>query len=165
MPETELRTPGDLVDVPLTLLATRIVGDAAYSAMIRRLAFVVASGNNDAHMKNWSIVYQDGVTAVLSPLYDQVFTAQWPSFSVQMALELGGTKEFAAVDVVRFRELARRIGRDLDETSATVLRTIEEVAAAWGRICDDPTVTPAYRSALQRHWRKVPLLQPHALLI
>jgi serine/threonine-protein kinase HipA len=212
VPEAELRTLGDLVDVPddrerstavfmirrydrvegrrvhqedfqqvvgrrpdgkydditcegLALLAARIVGDTAYSEMIRRLAFVVASGNNDAHMKNWSIVYPDGITAELSPLYDQVFTAQWPSFSVQMALKLGGTKEFAAVDVGRFREFARRLGRDPDETSSIALGTIEAVAVAWDRFRDDPAVTPEYRAALKRHWRKVPLLQPHALLI
>jgi serine/threonine-protein kinase HipA len=155
----------DITCEGLVLLATRIAGDQAYAESIRRLAFVVASGNNDAHMKNWSVVYPDGIQARLSPLYDQVFTARWPMFQVQMALKLGGTKEFAAVDAGRFGELARRLRRSPEETEAIATRTVAELAEAWGGLRDHPAVSGEYREALQRHWRKVPLLRPHALLV
>lgn len=153
----------------LVLLASRIVGDDAYEEMLRRLAFIVASGNDDAHMKNWSVTYPNtyphGIQAQLSPLYDQVFTAQWPQFSTEMALKLGGTKEFAAITIARFRELARRVHQSPDDAEQIVLQTVSQIVEVWNELREDPRVTPAYREALQRHWRKVPLLQPHALLI
>jgi serine/threonine-protein kinase HipA len=211
VPATELRTLGDLVDVPhqgesttqvfmiqrydrvaagnrihqedfqqivgrrargkykdvtyegLVRLAVQIVGKEAWPEMLRRLAFMVASGNDDAHMKNWSLVYPGaGIQARLSPLYDQVFTAQWPQFSITLALKLGGTKEFAAIDLGRFRELARRVGQRPEDADAVVNRTIAEAVSAWTMLRDHPAVSNGYREALQQHWRKVPLLKPHA---
>ena len=152
----------DITYEGVAVLAARIVGDNAYHEVLRRLVFVVASGNNDAHMKNWSVTYPDGIRAQLSPLYDQVFTAQWPAFSVQMALKLGGTKEFAAVTLARFRELARRLGRPPEEAETIVTATMARIAAAWAEVRDAVAVTDAYRAALRRHWQKVPLLQPYA---
>lgn len=151
----------DITYEGLAVLAARIVGHDAYEEVLRRLVFVVASGNNDAHMKNWSVIYPDGIRAELSPLYDQVFTAQWPAFSVQMALNLGGTKEFAAVTLARFRELARRVGESPDVTEAIVTETVVRTATAWADVREHPAVTAAYRNALRRHWQKVPLLQLH----
>ena len=152
----------DITYEGVAVLAARIVGDSAYHEVLRRLVFVLASGNNDAHMKNWSVIYPDGIRAQLSPLYDQVFTAQWPAFSVQMALKVGRTKEFASVTLARFRELARRLGQPPDEAEAIVAGTMARIAAAWAEVRDDVAVTDAYRGALRRHWQKVPLLQPYA---
>jgi serine/threonine-protein kinase HipA len=151
----------DITYEGVTVLAMRIVGDSAYREVLRRLVFMVASGNNDAHMKNWSVIYPDGIRAQLSPLYDQVFTAQWPAFSVQMALKLGGTKEFAAVTLARFRELARRLGQPPDEAEAIVTEAMAQIATAWANVRDEAAVTDAYRTELRRHWQKVPLLQPY----
>ena len=155
----------DMTYDKLVFLATRIVGGATYRELLRRLAFVVASGNDDAHMKNWSVVYPDGVTARLSPLYDQVFTARWPQFAVSLALKVDGAKDFASLDLGNFREMARRIGESEAETAGIVEQTIVEAANAWHGLRDHPHVSDVYREALQRHWRKVPLLRPHALAI
>src|SRR5262249_27899432 len=152
----------DITYEGVAVLAARIVGNEAYHEVLRRLVFVVASGNNDAHMKNWSVIYSDGIRAELSPLYDQVFTAQWPAFAVQMALKLGGTKEFAAVTLARFRELARRLGESPDEAESVATEAVTRIAAAWAEVRDEAAVTDAYRTALRRHWQKVPLLQPYA---
>jgi serine/threonine-protein kinase HipA len=147
----------------LTLLATRICDEAAHQEMLRRLAFMVASGNSDAHMKNWSVIYPHGSSrAELSPLYDQVFTAQWPQFAEKLALKLGGTKEFAAITLDRFRELARRVGQSPEQAVTVVSEAIAQIADAWDDLRAHPAVSAEYREALHRHWRKVPLLQPHA---
>jgi serine/threonine-protein kinase HipA len=149
----------------LTLLAMRIVGDDVFAEMMRRLAFVVAAGNADAHMKNWSIVYPDGIRPRLSPLYDQVFTAQWRRFSRFLALKLDVAKEFAIAGLAHVRELARRIGRSPDEAAAIVDEVVRAAAARWSQLRDHDAVTDDYRRALRRHWQKVPLLQPHAAVI
>ncbi|MBK9034696.1 MAG: HipA domain-containing protein [Myxococcales bacterium] len=155
----------DMTYDKLTLLATNIAGDGTYREVVRRLAFMVASGNDDAHMKNWSVVYPNGIDAVLSPFYDQVFTAQWPEFARAMALKVDGTKEFAEIDLRHFRVMAGRVQADEAETEAIVAATIATVADAWREVRDHPNVTESYRAALRRHWQRVPLLRPHALVI
>lgn len=152
----------DLTYEQLTVLTMNIVGPGAYEEMIRRLVFVVASGNDDAHAKNWSVVYHDGIHAKLSPLYDQVFTAQWRDFRHELALNLGGAKAFVAIEMARFRELARRTGRDPVEAEHLVAQTLETISTAWETMADYEAVTSDYRAELENHWKRVPLLRPFA---
>jgi serine/threonine-protein kinase HipA len=44
---------------------------------LKRLIFMIISGNTDAHLKNWSLIYSDTRHASLSPLYDFVFVRQY----------------------------------------------------------------------------------------
>jgi serine/threonine-protein kinase HipA len=45
--------------------------------MLRRVVAFILMGNTDAHLKNWALVYRDGVAPTLSPLYDPVCVAAW----------------------------------------------------------------------------------------
>jgi serine/threonine-protein kinase HipA len=47
------------------------------SEVVRRLVAFVLMGNVDAHLKNWALVYADGTTPALSPLYDPVCVTAW----------------------------------------------------------------------------------------
>lgn len=49
-------------------------------------------GNNDAHGKNFSLIYREG-EACLAPLYDLVSTASYPELSNRMAMKIGGENE------------------------------------------------------------------------
>ena len=51
-----------------------LCGEDDFRRYMRRLAFMVLSGNADAHLKNWSLLYPDGVHARLAPVYDVVST-------------------------------------------------------------------------------------------
>lgn len=51
-----------------------LCGEDDFRRYMRRLAFMVLSGNADAHLKNWSLIYPDGVSARLAPVYDVVST-------------------------------------------------------------------------------------------
>ncbi|MCP3998633.1 MAG: type II toxin-antitoxin system HipA family toxin, partial [bacterium] len=62
------------------------VDERAVDEFVRRLVFVVASGNGDAHLKNWSLVYPDAIRARWSPLYDQVATVAWEEPARELAL-------------------------------------------------------------------------------
>lgn len=44
---------------------------------MKRLAFMVLSGNADAHVKNWALVYPDTLRARLAPVYDFVATVAY----------------------------------------------------------------------------------------
>ena len=39
---------------------------------VNRFVVFILMGNTDAHLKNWAMVYPDGVNPVLAPLYDPV---------------------------------------------------------------------------------------------
>lgn len=148
----------------LGIASRALLGDDG-SEFLRRLAFIVASGNSDAHMKNWSVIYRDGVTATWSPLYDQVFVCQWSNFRQRSALKIDGTKEWAALDVGHLKEFAGRVGEPPQRTLDLFQDVIRRAATVWGELRDHPHVTSEYRQALREHWRRVPLLRPHALLI
>ncbi len=45
--------------------------------MVERFVAFVLMGNTDAHLKNWALLYPDGTTPVLSPLYDPVCVSAW----------------------------------------------------------------------------------------
>ncbi len=65
-------------------------------------------GNGDAHLKNWSVIYRDGITPQLAPAYDLVSTIHYVS-NDRLALNLGGEKRFEAINETHFDRLARRM--------------------------------------------------------
>ncbi len=60
-------------------LLDRLSADPANDVreVVQRLVAFILMGNTDAHLKNWALVYPDGVTPVLSPLYDPVCVSAW----------------------------------------------------------------------------------------
>lgn len=63
-----------------------LCGEDDFRQYMRRLAFMVLSGNADAHLKNWALLYPDGVHARLAPVYDVVSTVVYPSIHTHSAL-------------------------------------------------------------------------------
>jgi serine/threonine-protein kinase HipA len=63
-----------------------LCGEDDFRRYMRRLAFMVLSGNADAHIKNWSLLYPDGVRPRLAPVYDVVSTVVYPSLRTCSAL-------------------------------------------------------------------------------
>lgn len=47
---------------------------------------MVLSGNADAHLKNWALIYPDGLHANLAPAYDLVGTIAYPSLRSEPAM-------------------------------------------------------------------------------
>jgi serine/threonine-protein kinase HipA len=141
-------------------------GEAQYEEFIRRLVFMVASGNTDAHLKNWSLLYPDGINAQLTPLYDQVAVIAWPPSESRMrvvwALELNGTKFMEKTDLAAFSQLAQRSGGDPARVEILVRDTLEKIIIAW-HTCDIADLLPTgHANAIFQHWRKVPLLRDRA---
>jgi serine/threonine-protein kinase HipA len=62
-------------------------------SLLSAAIFNLLIGNNDAHGKNFSLLYKmDGQTR-LAPLYDLVSTAAYPELSSRMAMKIGGEYE------------------------------------------------------------------------
>lgn len=70
-----------------------LCGDHDYREYMRRLVFMALSGNADAHIKNWALVYPDGLKARLAPVYDFISTVVYPSLQEHSALRWGEPSE------------------------------------------------------------------------
>jgi serine/threonine-protein kinase HipA len=131
-------------------------GEEGVTEYTRRLVFNVLIGNADAHLKNWSLMYPDRRTPKLAPAYDLVGTIPYLPKD-RLALSLGETKEFAEVDLQRFRRLAEKAGLPVRLVLQTVRETAARVRDLW------PTHEPAralpdrIREAIGTHMRMVPL--------
>jgi len=60
-----------------------------YQRLLERVIFNYLIGNNDAHAKNFSLLYRDSTT-YLAPAYDLVCTAVYPELNAKMAMKIGG---------------------------------------------------------------------------
>jgi serine/threonine-protein kinase HipA len=58
--------------VKIATMINLIMGPKAAQDFVARLAFTIITGNGDMHLKNWSLLYPNGITPVLSPAYDLV---------------------------------------------------------------------------------------------
>lgn len=138
---------------------------------LRRLLFVIASGNADAHHKNWSILYPDGRRARLAPAYDQVSTIAWlgenPDLADSLAFKLAGSRRWEDVRLSSLSRLLEEVGIDTfdDEGGAVSASAFPSwVRVQVERLKDTlPVATaigaPTYREAIERHWARTPLLR------
>ena len=69
-----------------------LCGEKGLAEYIRRLVFSILIGNGDMHLKNWSFLYPDGHTPILSPAYDLLSTIPYIPGD-NLSLTLVKTKE------------------------------------------------------------------------
>ncbi|NTV94511.1 MAG: type II toxin-antitoxin system HipA family toxin [Thiobacillus sp.] len=141
----------------LASLVHALAGESGLDAFIRRLVFVVVSGNGDAHHKNWSLLYPDGVQARLSPAYDLVSTVSY-KFEDTLALNLARSKRWQDVDLAAFRRLARKIGVDEASMVTRVQVATDAIMSAWREHGADFGYDRSTRDTLAIHFERIPLL-------
>ncbi len=113
-------------------------------------------GNADAHLKNWSLVYPDGRTPKLAPAYDLVATGPYIPGD-RLALSLGGTKEFAQVDLERIRRFAEKAGLPVRLVLQTVRDTAAQVRDLWSTHEPLQALPDRIRDGVTAHLRAVRL--------
>ena len=116
--------------------------------LVRRLVFMVLSGNADAHLKNWSFIYRDGQRPRLAPAYDLVPTVVFPETSDRLALPLFGDSDFGAITPSAFARLAPLISQPVDHLRAWVREDIDRIMDAWSGV---KALDLDVRHALTRH--------------
>lgn len=107
-----------------------LVGPEAVGEVIDRTVLNVLVGNGDAHLKNWAILYPDGRTAVLSPLYDVLPTVLYVA-NDNLGLNLGGNKDFDKVRPDSFDRLAARTGYGVEAARKRAAAAVDRVMAQW----------------------------------
>jgi len=144
-------------------LVLRVAGTDQYFEFIRRLVFVVASGNSDAHLKNWSFIYPDGIHPILSPLYDQVSVIAWPEFAAELSLKLAGVKHLKKIDKDAFARLAKKAGANIEQTLETVSETLGRIHDAWQNTLNVKQLFPSsHAEALEKYWKQSQLMKAFA---
>lgn len=145
----------------LAALVLDAAGPEAQGAFVDRLAFVIASGNGDAHLKNWSFQWIDAPRPRLSPVYDQVSTITWPHFGwaqaggPELGLGFGKTRRFAQLDHRRLDLFCAR-GRVVGGPER-FKEGLKRALAAWEALGAD--APEAMRAAVSHHLHAVPLLR------
>ena len=94
-----------------------------------RVIFNFLVGNGDAHGKNFSILYRNGVPS-LAPLYDVMSTAIYPEVGRRMAMKIDGEYDFRWITIGKFRRMAEKFGiglRILERELAKMVRRINSV--------------------------------------
>jgi serine/threonine-protein kinase HipA len=105
-------------------------GDVTTYEFVRRLVFSVVIGNGDMHLKNWSLLYPDGRTPVLSPAYDFVATLPYiPGDS--LALTFGGSRSLNEITLAQVRRFADTARLPVTPVWEVVRETVERTAEAW----------------------------------
>jgi serine/threonine-protein kinase HipA len=141
------------------------VGEEGAKEMSRRIGFIIASGNGDAHLKNWSLLWGNAERPVLAPCYDFVATVSWDDRygwglpkGPTLALRLGGVRRFAMLDMDALSRHATKSGFEWAKREA--IEGIQRAKDGWASIQAD--IPPLMRRAMNEHWRRVPILRTMA---
>jgi serine/threonine-protein kinase HipA len=129
-------------------------GDEDTYEFVRRLTFSVLIGNADMHLKNWSLLYEDGRRPVLSPAYDFVGTLPYIPGD-KLALSFGGSRsldEISLDQVRRFTDTARLPMKPVWEV---VRETVERTAAAWKTLDQRELLPPDIHSVIDQQIQTV----------
>jgi serine/threonine-protein kinase HipA len=119
----------------------RDVSSAPVIDLARLLEAVIYNylvGNNDAHGKNFSLLYRGVGTANLeirlAPLYDVVNTLYYPELSRDMAMKIGGEYSSAKVTARNFEQLAEEAGLGKPLVRGRVAEMAERVIAGLTKV-------------------------------
>ncbi|MEO6991011.1 MAG: HipA domain-containing protein [Candidatus Baltobacteraceae bacterium] len=127
---------------------------------VRRLVFGVCTGNNDMHLKNWSIGYRDGYNARISPLYDFVCTRLYYP-NGDLVLTVGGERDFARIDRDALRAFAVAAEISVRQTAVLANQLVERLRETWNSF--KVTISDASLvAALERNFSLVPLMRSRA---
>ena len=105
-------------------------------------------GNSDAHLKNFSVLYHNGIRPELSPAYDIVCVAALPGFR--------GFGTNVAIDKLQRQEtletyanIAKRAGISPRIAKAAVMQTVARAKELWPKALQDMDVPEAVRSEIE----------------
>ncbi|KIP97012.1 MULTISPECIES: HipA domain-containing protein [Pseudomonas] len=125
--------------------------------MAIRLLANILLGNGDAHKKNWSIIYRDGITPSLSPAYDILFTRVYMGDEQEFGLSMAGTKRWYDVTMEHFMAWADRADLPKSAINYNLRQAINAARVHWPQALAESPMAEQHKKALRAHWRA---LQP-----
>ncbi|WP_148255135.1 type II toxin-antitoxin system HipA family toxin [Aidingimonas lacisalsi] len=131
-------------------------GLANVQQFARRLLVNILLANGDAHLKNWSLLYPDQRTPVLSPAYDIVMTKAYIDDEQDIALNLNGHKNWYRIEQDDFRAWANAIGIPWASVRIALNDTMQRAREHWPRLLANSPMLPEHQALLKTHWRQLP---------
>jgi serine/threonine-protein kinase HipA len=111
-------------------------------------------GNNDAHGKNFSLLYRglgtDRPNVGLAPLYDILSTVYYPEISRKMAMKLGDEYSSDKVWSHSFEQLAEKAGLEKSLVIGRVAEMVEEILTVLPQIPSDEITSSIATRILER---------------
>jgi serine/threonine-protein kinase HipA len=132
-------------------------GRADFDEFVRRLAFILVTANADAHVKNWSLRYPDGVNARLAPAYDLVSTIEF-LHPDKLALNFAKTKDWSHFSLERFAEFGKRVGVEPGAVTDIVREVVVSAMDHWPTVRSNYPVSALLTERLEQHWKVLPLV-------
>lgn len=136
----------------------RWIAPESAQELLKTIVFHTISGNGDAHLKNFSVLYPDGRNAVLTPAYDIVSTMLYfAPGKEELALTLNGQKKFATVNAQSFNRLIEKLGIEQTAGEVIVQNFTEAAMDAWAQDDIQAKYSAAQVARLKRHLDSMPL--------
>jgi len=124
-------------------------GEPGTYEFVKRLTFSVLIGNADMHLKNWSLLYSDARTPMLSPAYDFVATLPYLPDD-QLALTFGGSRSLEGITLDQIRRFTDTAGLPMTPILRIVRETVEATATAWKELDQKDLLTTEILKVISR---------------
>ena len=132
-------------------------GDGLTNAqqLTKRLLVNILLANGDAHLKNWSLLYEDHVTAELSPAYDIVTTSVYMNDEKEYALNMGKTKKWYETNMSHFEAWSKKSDIPWKAIKPHLENTIEKARNLWPNALNELPMDDQHKKLLKEHWKKL----------
>lgn len=129
-------------------------GEAGTYEFFRRLIFSVLIGNADMHLKNWSLLYPNRRTPVLSPAYDLIATLPYvPNDS--LALTFGGSRSLSEINANQVRRFAETARLPVGPLWPMVREITDRTIATWEKLAEKDVLPENMRKVIGNQIRTV----------
>lgn len=133
--------------------------------LVRRLVVNILLGNGDAHLKNFSLIYNDPRRPDLAPAYDIVSTVQYLPNDLTMALRMAGELDPTRITLRSFGELGRKAGVVRPERLVREARiTVEQAQDLWPKALKDLPTNEFFKQVILDRLRSLPLARRQLVL-
>lgn len=126
-------------------------GIAEVEKFVKRLTFNILIGNTDAHLQNWSVIYNDKITPSLSPAYDLLSTLSYID-NRELALNFAKKKAFYSITLDDLKYFAKRINVSDKIVLNAATNVIEMATELWPSLLKELHYTESMKEALKVHW-------------
>lgn len=134
----------------------RETGETGLVEFVRRLVFNALIGNADMHLKNWSLIYRDGITPALAPAYDFVSTVAYLPDD-KAALKVVRSKLWKDFDKDELRQMAHRAGLPEHLVLRTARDTVARFREVWANDKSHLPLRDDVIAAVETQLQSVPL--------
>jgi serine/threonine-protein kinase HipA len=121
----------------------------------RRLLVNILLANGDAHLKNWSLLYEDQITPRLSPAYDILTTFVYMEDESEFALNLDRTKNWYKVNYGHFERWAGKAGIPWRAIKPHLDDALEKARSLWPEGLKDLPMEGVHQGKLKAHWKNL----------